>query len=146
MNDMTSAFQALFANARTPAEQAAIRQRYAETMMGQAQDDRAMKRQDRNYARSEPARQFDANTGQKENLLRMILGGSGMGGGEAMSQPYGGGQPQTAYGQGDGWRGGQFTGEPQGFQMTAAQPGMRPAVDPMQKNLDNYLAQLLGRR
>lgn len=133
MNDMTTAFQALFANARTPQDQAAIRARYAETMLGQQGEDRDMMRQDRSFARQEPSRQFDERT----NLLRMIFGG-GMGGGT-------GGAPQTAYGQGDGWQGGRFTGQQQAAQGFG---GMQtsPPVDPMRKNIDNYLAQLLGRR
>lgn len=135
MNDMTSAFQALFASAKGPAEQDAIRRRYAESMLSQQGEDRGMMREDRAFARQEPSRQFDERT----NLLRLIMGGG---------SPFGG-QPQTAYGQGDGWQGGRFTGAaPQGFQMGGmqAQPAMRPAVDPMQKNLDNYLARLLGGR
>lgn len=135
MNDMTSAFQALFANARTPADQAAIRQRYAESMLAQQGEDRNMLREDRSFAQREPSRQFD----ERSNLLRMIFGGG---------TPFGS-QPQTAYGQGDGWQGGRFNGgAQQGYQMGGmqSQPAMRSAVDPLQKNLDNYLARLLGGR
>lgn len=133
MNDMTSAFQALFANARTPADQAAIRQRYAESMLAQQGEDRNMLREDRSFAQREPSRQFD----ERSNLLRMIFGGGGMGAAPA----------SPTYGEGDGWQGGRFTGATAPSVGGMGGMGMPvSAPDPMRKSLDNYLAQLLGRR
>lgn len=94
-------------------------------------------RADRDYTRgregqafTEDSRRFDERT----NLLRMIMGGG---------SPFGG-QPQTAYGQGDGWQGGRFTGTTAPSMGGMGMPVSAP--DPMRKNIDNYLAQLLGRR
>ena len=132
MNETYNAFSALFANARTPQEQAAIRQRYAEQVL-----------QNERFGRTEPSRLTDDRTA----LLRTLLGNLGpslsAGGAPTMQA---GGPTMPAWGSGDGWEGGRFTGS-----MPRARGGYGGGFgdgvddDPMRPQTQNFLAALLRR-
>lgn len=162
MNDqITQAYTALFANAQTPQEQAEVRRRYSQALMGDQA--RTPMREDREFdagaqQRQEEARRFDVGIDSRNRLLQMLMAGGGaMGGapgGGGRSSPYAAIPQSSAWGGGGGYDygepprpgigavGGMGPGMPMG-RGPMQRPGM--AVDPMRKQTENFLAELLRR-